>query len=145
MAHIAGEIRIGAPQRRVFDTAADSRQEPSFNSAMTGVELLTPEPIGLGTKYLAHMRNGIDMLVEITEFDRPNRVGTRTASSMMQTSGTLTFATEAEETAMSWDWQVQPRGWLRLLGPAMGPLGRRVERKIWTGLKHKLEAEAQAT
>lgn len=145
MTHIAGEIRIEAPRGRAFDTAADSRHEPSFNSAMTGVELLTPEPIGLGTRFLAHMGNGMDMRVEITEFDRPHRVGTHTTSSMMETSGTLTFTTEAEATVMAWDWQVQPRGWLRLLGPAMGPLGRRMERKIWTGLKHKLEAEAHAS
>lgn len=112
---------------------------------MTGVELLTPEPVGLGTQFLAHMgKTGMDMLVELTEFDRPHRLGSHTTSSMMETSGTLTFATEAETTVMAWDWQVRPRGWLRLLGPVTGPLGRRMERKIWSGLKHKLEAEARA-
>jgi hypothetical protein len=29
--------------------------------------------------------------------------------------------------------------WLRMLGPLSGPLGSRMERKIWTGLKHQLE------
>jgi hypothetical protein len=51
MARISGCIRIAAPVERVFDTAADSRNEPSFNPAMTGVELLTPLPIGLGTRF----------------------------------------------------------------------------------------------
>ncbi len=145
MTHIVGEIRIEAPLWRVFDTAVDSRCEPSFNPAMTEVELLTPEPIGAGTRFLAHMgRAGMDMLVELTEFDRPHRVGSHTTSAMMETSGTLTFATEAGATVMAWDWHVQPRGWLRLLGPAVGPLGRRLERRIWTGLKHRLEAELHA-
>ena len=31
MARISGRIRIAAPVERVFDTAADSRNEPSFN------------------------------------------------------------------------------------------------------------------
>ena len=112
---------------------------------MTGVELLTPPPIGLGTRFRARMgKAGLEMLVELTEFDRPHRLGSRTASSMMETSGTLTFATGDEGTVMSWDWQVRPRGWLRMLGPLSGPLGSRMERRIWTGLKHQLEDEASA-
>lgn len=126
MAHITGHVRIAAPIGRVFDTVADTRNEPSFNPAMTGAELLT----------------GMEMLVELTEFERPHRLGSRTTSSMMQTSGTLTFATEGQDTVMSWDWQVRPRGWLRLLGPLSASLGGRMERRIWTGLKHQLEDDA---
>lgn len=84
------------------------------------------------------------MLVELTEFERPHRLGSRTTSSMMQTSGTLTFAADGEDTVMSWDWQVRPKGWLRMLGPLSGPLGSRMERMIWTGLKHQLEDDESA-
>jgi len=35
VAHISGHVRIAAPVERVFDTAADSRNEPSFNPAMS--------------------------------------------------------------------------------------------------------------
>jgi hypothetical protein len=63
---------------------------------MSEVELLTPEPIGLGTKFRARMANaGMDMLIELTEFDRPRRLGSRTTSSMMETTGTLTCTSEA--------------------------------------------------
>jgi hypothetical protein len=48
MAKVEGEILIGRPVEDVFDFVADSRNEPSFNRAMTGVELLTPLPIGRG-------------------------------------------------------------------------------------------------
>jgi carbon monoxide dehydrogenase subunit G len=145
MAHITGHIRIAAPVGQVFDTVADSRNEPSFNSAMTGVELLTPPPIGLGTRFRARMgKAGMEMLVELTEFERPHRLGSRTTSSMMETSGTLTFAADGEDTVMSWDWQVRPQGWLRMLGPLTEPLGNRMERRIWTGLKHQLEGDASA-
>lgn len=143
MAHITGNVRIAAPLERVFDTAADSRQEPSFNPAMTEVELLTPEPIGLGTRFRARMgKGGMDMQVRLTAFDRPHRLASITTSSMMETSGTLTFTPDAGATVMSWDWQVRPKGWFRLLTPLVGPMGRRMERGIWTGLKRKLEDEA---
>jgi hypothetical protein len=143
MAKIDGKILIGRSVEEVFDFVADSRNEPSFNPAMAGVELLTPLPIGRGTRFRARMgRAGTQMLVELTEFDRPQRLGSRTTSSMMQTSGTLTFAADGDSTLMSWDWQVRPRGWMRILGPLFGPLGGRMERRIWTGAKRYLEDTA---
>jgi len=110
VAQVAGTIRIEAPLEEVFDTAADSRNEPSFNPATTQVELLTPEPIGLGSRFQARMgKAGMDMLIELTEFDRPHRLGSVTTSSMMETSGTLTFTADAVTTVTAWDWQVRPR------------------------------------
>ena len=143
MAHVTGRVRIAASPERVFDTVADSRNEPSFNTAMTEVELLTPEPVGLGTRFRARMGNaGMDMLVELTEFDRPHRLSSLTTSSMMETSGTLTFTTDADATLMVWDWQVRPKGWVRMLGPLFRPLGGRMERRIWASLKRYLENTA---
>jgi carbon monoxide dehydrogenase subunit G len=123
MARIEGDFVIDRPVDAVFDFVADSRNEPSFNPAMAGVELLTPLPIGRGIRFRARMgRAGTQMLVELTEFDRPHRLGSRTSSSMMETSGTLTFAADGDGTVMGWDWQVRPKGWMRMLGPLFGPL-----------------------
>ena len=141
MARIEGEILIGRPVDAVFDFVADTRNEPSFNPAMAGVELLTPLPIGVGTRFRARMgKAGTPMLVELTEFDRPHRLGSRTTSSMMDTSGALTFAADGDGTVMNWDWQVHLKGWMRMLGPLFGPLGGRMERRIWTSMKRYLES-----
>lgn len=140
MAHIAGQVQIAAPIEQVFDTVADTRNEPSFNPGMTAVELLTPLPVGQGTRFRARMgKSGTEMLVELTGYDRPRRLGSRTTSSMMDTAGALTFSEADGGTVLAWDWQVQPKGWLRVLGPLVGPLGARMERGIWNGLKRKLE------
>jgi carbon monoxide dehydrogenase subunit G len=121
VAHISGYISIAAPPEQVFDTVADSRNEPSFNAAMTDVELLTPLPIGRGTTFVAHMgRARMEMLIELTEYDRPHRLGFRTTSSMMETSGALTLEAEGDSTVMAWDWQVRPKGWHRVMGPFSG-------------------------
>ena len=143
MAKIEGKVLIGRPAEDVFDFVADSRNEPSFNPAMTGAELLTPLPIGVGTRFRARLGGaGTPMLVELTEFDRPHRLGSRTTSSMMQTSGALTFAADGDSTVMSWNWQVHPKGWMRMLGPLFGPVGGRMERRIWTSMKRHLENTA---
>jgi carbon monoxide dehydrogenase subunit G len=140
VAHITGHIRIAAPPEQVFDTVADSRNEPSFNSAMTYVELLTPLPIGTGTRFRAYLGKArTEMLVELTDFDRPHLLGSRTTSSMMETSGALTLVSEGDGTVMAWDWQARPKGWTQLFWPVFGLMGARMERKIWTGLKEQLE------
>jgi hypothetical protein len=142
---IVGRLWVAAPVEVVFATVADSRNEPRFNPAMTSVELLTPEPIGLGTRFRAMMGDqGLEMLVELTEFDPPRRLGSFTSSSMLETSGGVTFTPEGEGTVMSWDWQVRPKGWLRLLGPLFSLYGGRMERRIWTGLKTMLEADGDS-
>jgi len=142
MARIVGQIRISRPPEEVFDTIADSRNEPAYNPAMIDAELLTPPPIGPGTRFRAHMgRSRRGMLVELTEFDRPHRLGSHTTSSVMTTRGALTFTADDDDTVMVWNWQVQARGWLRLMGPLIGPLGGRMERKIWTSLKRHLESD----
>lgn len=143
MARITGRLRIAAPIETVFDMVADSRNEPSFNPSMTAVELLTTPPVRRGTQFLAYMgKSRMKMLVEITEYDRPFRLGSRTTSPVMVTSGALTFGVGLDgATIMSWDWLVQPSGWLRLVGPLVGPVGARMERKIWNAAKRQLEAE----
>lgn len=140
VSHIAGRITIAAPPQEVFDVVADSRNEPSFNPAMRSVELLSGEPIGTGTRFRARMgRAGTPMLVELTEFRRPHRLGSRTTGPLMDTVGALSFAASDGGTVMSWDWRVEPKGWLRALGPLFGPLGSRMERRVWSGLKDFVE------
>ena len=146
MARVRGSVRIAAPLEQVFDIVADSRNEPSFNPAMAEAELLTTEPVRLGSKFRARMeRKRLAMVVELTEFDRPHRLASLTTSSMMETSGTVTFTPDAGATLMIWDWQVHPKGWFRALSPLVTPLGRRQERRIWGALKRKLELQPVPT
>jgi hypothetical protein len=64
---------------------------------------------------------------------------------LLDTQGTLTFTPDVENaTIMAWDWLVTPRLWLRLLGPVFGPVGRRMERRIWTAARDCLEASGEA-
>ena len=65
-AQVEGEIVIRRPVEEVFDYVADERHEPNFNSRMSRVELLTPEPIGAGSRFgveMTMMRRVFDMTV----------------------------------------------------------------------------------
>jgi hypothetical protein len=45
---------------------------------------------------------------------------------------------------MRWVGDVRPKGFLRLMSPMVGWMGRRQELRIWTSLKHLLEAPTAA-
>jgi hypothetical protein len=128
--------------QEVFDFIADSRNEPGYNPAMRGVTLLTEEPIGVGSQFQATMgRAQMQLLVTITDFHRPNELGSTTTSTLMDTAGTLRFTADSPAgTVMSWEWQVQPKGWLRMLGPLFTPIGHRMEQRIWTAARDTLHA-----
>jgi hypothetical protein len=148
--HIRGEIVIERPVEDVFDFVADERNEPRFNRQMLSAKLLTPEPIRVGSRFVAELRmlmgRMVDMTVEFTAFERPRLLGSTTRSVMrgaqrpaMLTSGTLTFDPVAEGTRMRWAWQLETPGRLKLFSPVIKWMGHRQERRIWGSLKRLLE------
>jgi uncharacterized membrane protein len=143
MANVSGEILINRPVEQVFDFVADQRNEPSYNPRMLQSAKITEGPIGVGTRFRATAMSGrrpVEMFIEVTEYQRARRFGSRTTMSAVDINGGLTFEPVAGATRMSWSWEVHPRGWpLRLLGPLVAILGRRQEQTIWTGLKNQLE------
>lgn len=144
MVRINDSLVIERPLEEVFDYAADQRNEPSYNPAMIRCEKVTPGPIGVGTRFdSALRRRGGEMAMssEVISYDRPRAVTTRTTMPGAVVTGTLSFTTvSTTSTRMSWDWQLHPTGWLRLVAPLAAPIGRRFERRIWTGLRDRLES-----
>ncbi|MFV0460751.1 MAG: SRPBCC family protein [Actinomycetales bacterium] len=140
-------VLIERPVEVVFDFAADQRNEPSYNPAMVRCEKVTSGPIGSGTTFrsaLRTRRGEVTMSSEVLSYDRPHSVTTRTAMPGAVVTGTLAFAAEsATTTRMTWDWELRPStAWARLLAPVLGPVGRRFERRIWRGLRDRLESTA---
>ena len=147
MARFSGEILINRPVEQVFDYVADQRNELIYNARMLQSEKITAGPIGVGTRFRATARSGrraVEMLIEITEYERARRLSSRTRMSSVDVNGGLTFDPVDGATRMSWSWEVSPKGPLRLLGPLVARLGRRQEETIWTGLKAQLEGSDPA-
>ena len=142
MGRISGEILIERPVEQVFDYVADQRNEPIYNPRMLHSEKITDGPVGVGTRFRATAQSGrreIEMLIEVTEYQRPGRFGSRTTMSTAEVDGGLTFEPVDGATRMSWSWDVRPRGSLWLLAPLVARLGRRQEQTIWAALKVQLE------
>jgi uncharacterized protein YndB with AHSA1/START domain len=81
MVRIEGEIVIDRPVEEVFDFVADERNEPRYNPRMVRAEQITPEPIGVGTRFEAEIRSmgrPAGMTIENTGYERPRRLASRT-------------------------------------------------------------------
>lgn len=135
-----GEIVIARPVVDVFDFVADERNR--YDPRVRRAEKLTAGPIGIGTQFRSEstsMGRPVEMVVEITAYDRPYRLGSSTHLSPMDIHSTLTFKPVAEGTRMRWSSDLEPRGLLRLAGPLVAWMGRRQARGIWEDLKRVLE------
>jgi carbon monoxide dehydrogenase subunit G len=142
---IEGSIEIHRPVEEVFDFVSDQRNEPLYNPEMTSSEKVTDGPIGVGTRFRATTQSRgrpLEMVIEVTGLERPRRMDSTTHLSSMDLDGGLTFQPSPGGTQLRWTWNLRPRGVLGLLGPLVGAVGRRNERRIWDGLKRHLEAQA---
>ena len=142
MVTIEGSTTIARPVEEVFDIVADERNEPDYNPQMTAVEKLTPGPIGTGTTWSATISSrgrSMPMQIEVTDYDRPHRLGSTTTMPNMVIRGMLTYEPVAAGTLMRWSWDLHPKGALRLLAPVIAAQGRRQESAIWAGLKSYME------
>jgi uncharacterized protein YndB with AHSA1/START domain len=145
MVAVKGEIVIDRPPGEVFDFVANAENEPRYHSQMRVSKKITDGPIGVGTSFRQEiMGRGkvIPMTTEFTEFDRPSRIAEASTWKGGTSTGEVTFEAVNDSTVMRWSWDVQADGVLRFLGPVVAVMGRRQERRIWTGCKQLLEAEA---
>lgn len=144
MVHIRGEIIISRPVDVVFDFVADERNEPRYNPRLLRAEKTSDGPIGPGTQFRAETTNmgrAVEMVVEITTYERPGRLASSTHLSAMDIDGTLTFESVPGGTRMAWSWDVKPHGFSKLISPLIARMGQRQEKAIRTNLKHLLEGQ----
>ncbi|WP_353507467.1 SRPBCC family protein [Intrasporangium sp.] len=143
MPRIAGEIMIDAPVDEIFDLVADERNEPKYNPRILRAEKVTEGPLGPGSRFVAEPKSmGAKgaMTLEVLEYERPHRLHNLVRSSYLQVDGTVTLEEVADATRLTWDWDMDLVGPLRLLTPLLAAIGPRWERRNWVGLKDYVEA-----
>jgi uncharacterized membrane protein len=112
------EVDIDRPREQVFDAMADARNEPTWNSQVSRTELLTPEPIGQGTQFTT-VNRGQAYTATLTSYQRPDAMRFDVVGKTMTITGTLAFSEHSGRTRMSGAFDMQPRGFMKLMLPLM--------------------------
>ena len=115
--------QIASPPEHVFDTLADLRNDAQWHSRVSSVELLSPEPIGLGSRFTM-VNGGSPYDVTITEYDRPSRL-VYEASGKPDLTIEYAFEPSGEGTELESDFDFRPKGALKLIFPLLAPIIRR--------------------
>ena len=112
---------------------ADLRNDREWNSRVSRAELVSPEPIGLGSRF-AVVNGGTAYDVTITSYDRPSRLVFE-ASGKPDLTIACTLTPTGGSTELESDFHFRPRGALKVIFPLLAPVIRRDVPKQYASFK----------
>lgn len=127
MARFLNEIDIEAAPEAVFDELSDLRNEMRWSAKMRSVELMTGEPIAVGSRLRARWAGSPTNTVVYLVHDRPARWVTESRSWLLTVTVSLSVTATPTGSRLTSEWHLQPRGPVRLLGPV---LARTFDRQV---------------
>ena len=123
---IRSTVVIDAPIARVWEIVANIEEQPRWMHEMKSVRLLTPGPVGVGTRGEADVEVlGIRVVdpVTVTEFEPPHRFAVR-HEGVFTGDGTITLEPGADGTTTIVRWDENP------IPPGLPHLGSLVQRPV---------------
>lgn len=121
---VVAETVIQAPIDRVAGYAMDPANETVWIGGISESEVLTPGPLGKGSRTRRHasfMGRGIDYVLEVTEYDPPRLLAMRSVQAPFPMVVTYEFRESGPgATAASIRIEGGPGGVMGLLSPLMG-------------------------
>lgn len=137
---------IDAPVERVAGYAGDPRNAPAWYANIASVVLLTPEPVGLGSRMAFEARflgRRLAYTYEIVEPAPGRRLVMRTSQGPFPMETTYAWEpVDGDRTAMTLRNRGTPQGFSRLAGLVMAPAIRRANRADLRRLKALIETGA---
>ncbi len=118
------EVDIARPRHQVFDLMADARNELAWNSKVSRSELVSDEPIGNESEF-ATTNRGQQYVAFITTYDRPHQVGFNVVGKALEINASMRFADSAAGTRMAAQFDLQPKGFMKLMMPLMASAVRK--------------------
>ncbi len=118
------EVPIARPRTEVFDLMADARNETVWNSQVASSELVSDEPIGLGSRFVT-VNRGQSYVATITTYDPPHEIAFDVVGKTLKIVGRFRFADLSGNTVLRANFDMTPLGFMKVLLPLMSPMVRR--------------------
>jgi uncharacterized protein YndB with AHSA1/START domain len=117
--------RFDHPPEQLFDMLADIRNELKWQPDVRSTEKLTEGPVGPGTRFRGTYKGLGDLGVEITEYDRPNRLGFACRGSRMDMDVTFTFSPAGAGSEIGGAIDTRLKGFSKLMTPLLPSMMKR--------------------
>ena len=111
---VRAEVR--RPAAQVFEKLSDCRNEAIWNSQVSSVDLLTDEPITVGTAFKT-INRGKEYRATITVRDQPNRVEFDVTGRPMDLKARYQLHERGDSTTVEGELELLPKGILRVILP----------------------------
>jgi hypothetical protein len=118
------EVPIARPPAEAFELMADARNETVWNSQVTSSELVSDEPIGLGSRFVT-VNRGQSYDATITTYDPPHEIAFDVVGKTLKIVGRFRFANVGGNTVLRANFDMTPLGFMKVLLPLISPLVRR--------------------
>ncbi|HEU4908028.1 MAG TPA: SRPBCC family protein, partial [Propionibacteriaceae bacterium] len=143
MPTVENVIDLAAAAEDVFDFVVDVRNEPRWNPQLLSAEMLTPEPIGVGTTFLVRFGRGVgNAWIEDTKVDRPRSWTAVSRSQALDAHSHGQIEDISGGCRLIMRTQLRPHGVIRLLTPALGWWMHRTLDQDLRRMKAVVEGEA---
>ncbi len=138
MTVISNSVTIGCRPIEAFDYLSDLRNELEWNPAIQSIKKITDGPIGRGTQFEAKWKSSPRLVVEMIEYEPPNRWVTHNGGPIEVTVRFRLTPTEGGTTLHA-DFDAVPHGWFKLIFPVFLKRMRKEERANMSYLREALE------
>jgi carbon monoxide dehydrogenase subunit G len=136
---VRGAVQIARSATEVFDFLSDVRNEPKWLPGASDIEMLTPAPVGKGSRFRGQYARAGRVELELVEFERPYRVTFRARAAIVDFDDTVRLTESAHGTHLEATMTAQPKGIMRLFAFAMRRVMQKQFAANWQLLKSHLE------
>ena len=133
---------VDKPIKDVFAFVADPNNMSKWNSAVVGLEQITPGEVGVGTKFKSTgemMGRRIEGEMQVTAYEPDTKCGFQVQAGPMKVDITLLFKTVGTGTKISLNAQGNPAGVFKLAEGAMTGRVKAMMEENLARLKSQLE------
>jgi len=117
-------VTVNRPVEDVYDAMADARNEVIWNSQVSETELVSQPPVGQGATFRT-VNRGNEYQAVITDYQRPRRMEMSVSGKPMVIDAQMDFEDLGGSTRLSATFDLQPRGFMKVLLPVISPVVRR--------------------
>jgi hypothetical protein len=140
LARYVGTVGSSRSVEEAFDYLADFSSVREWDPTAVSAERLSTE-VGQGARFRVVVRfagRENEFVYETIEFDRPRRLVLRAETSSVVSQDTITFASTAAGTEVTYDAKLEPKGAMKLATPLLALLFRRLGDNAASGLEREL-------